>query len=91
MSIVTMFDSCQVQTCVDISIVNDSVLENEEIFDVTLSRTVGLDTRITLDPVDGEVEITDNDGTFIDMCMNGYGMIPVHVYRGCCWSGENIL
>ena len=61
-SIVMMFDSCQVRSCADISIVNDTVLENEEAFNVTLSRTIGLDSRITLDPVDGVVVITDNDG-----------------------------
>ena len=45
----------------DIPIVDDDVLENSELFSVTLERN-GLDTRIALDPVDGLVEITDNDG-----------------------------
>ena len=62
LSIVLMFDSCQVRSCADISIVNDTILENDESFDVTLSRTIGLDNRITLDPVDAVVVITDNDG-----------------------------
>ena len=61
-SIVMMFDSCQVRSCVDISIVNDTILEDEEAFDVTLLRTIGLDSRIRLNPVDGVVVITDNDG-----------------------------
>ena len=35
----------------DIPIVDDDVLENSELFNVSLERN-GLDTRITLDPVD---------------------------------------
>ena len=31
-------------------------------FRVSLTRTVDLDQRITLDPVDGRVLINDNDG-----------------------------
>ena len=41
----------------DIPIVDDDVLENSELFNVSLERN-GLDSRITLDPVDGLVEIT---------------------------------
>ena len=41
---------------------NDAVLENIETFAVTLARTSGLDSRIVLSPVNGVVEIIDNDG-----------------------------
>ena len=41
---------------------DDDILELTESFDVTLEGTAGLDGRIVLDPVDAEVEITDNDG-----------------------------
>ena len=37
---------------------------------VTLERTPGLDVRITLDPVDGDIEITDNDGSFFSVQEN---------------------
>ena len=60
---ILMFAACQMRSCVDVSIENDTVLENVESFDVTLERTSDLDSRITLDPVDGVVEINDNDGT----------------------------
>ncbi|ETW92157.1 MAG: hypothetical protein ETSY2_54335 [Candidatus Entotheonella gemina] len=63
-STVVMFDECETQSCNPILIVDDDVLENVESFNVTLERTPGLDVRITLDPVDGEIEITDNDGRF---------------------------
>ena len=57
------FAACQIRSCVNVSIINDIVLENVESFDVTLDRTTGLDSRIALEPVDGVIEITDNDGT----------------------------
>ena len=57
------FAACQIRSCVNVSIINDIVLENVDSFDVTLERTLGLDSRITLNPVDGVIEITDNDGT----------------------------
>ena len=57
-----MFDSCEMQSCTNITIVDDTVLELPESFSVTLERTTGLDDRITLDPIDGVVEINDNDG-----------------------------
>ena len=46
----------------NISIVDDEVLENIESFTVTLERTPGLSSRIELDPVDGIIRIIDNDG-----------------------------
>ena len=38
----------------------DMIAEMTESFFVTLERTPGLDSRITLDPVDGLIEIVDN-------------------------------
>ena len=64
MSTVVMFDECELQSCTPVLIVDDMVLENVESFNVTLERTPGLDMRITLDPVDGEIEISDDDGGF---------------------------
>ena len=43
----------------------DMIAEMTESFFVTLERIPGLDSRITLDPVDGEIEITGNDGLYI--------------------------
>ena len=59
------FDSCQRRSCVNVSIVDDGTLELMESFSITLERTPGLDDRIDLDPVDGVVEITDNDGMLL--------------------------
>ena len=44
----------------NVTIVDDNVLENVESFNVTL-ETPGLDMRIALDPVDGVVEIRDGN------------------------------
>ena len=59
-SIILMFEDCDRRRCVNVTIVDDEVLEMTESFTVTLERTPGLDSRITLDPVDGVVEITDD-------------------------------
>ena len=60
------FAACQMRSCVNVSIENDIVLENVEPFAVTLERTPELDSRITLNPVDGVVEI-------IEVCITWYG------------------
>ena len=44
----------------NISIVDDVVLENDESFNVTLGRTRCLDRRITLDPAVVEIIIIDD-------------------------------
>ena len=66
LSTILSFPACGTRECVNVTIVDDSVLENVESFDVTLERTPALDMRITLDPVDGVVEITDDDGLFFN-------------------------
>ena len=65
MSTILMFEACQKRSCVTVTIVDDDILEMTESFDVTLERTPGLDSRITLRPVDGVVEITDEDGEYM--------------------------
>ena len=47
---ILMFDACQMRNCVDVTIVDDLILENVESFDLYLERTSDLDSR-TLDPV----------------------------------------
>ena len=59
---ILMFDVCETQRCVNVTIVDDSVDEPEEKFRVSLERTPDLDSRITLEPVDGEIVIVDDDG-----------------------------
>ena len=61
LSMILSFAACETRQCVNIAIVNDSVNEPVEEFDVTLERTIGLDSRISLQPVDARVIIHDDD------------------------------
>ena len=62
LSTTLMFDTCETRKCTNIAIANDDIPEGTESFTITLERTPGLDDRITLDPVDGEIQISDRDG-----------------------------
>ena len=64
LSVILSFNECEEKSCANATILDDEILENLETFNVTLARTVGLDSRITLDPVHGVIEITDNDGEY---------------------------
>ena len=66
LSTILSFPTCGTRQCVNVSIVDDDVMENVESLHVTLERTPGLDVRITLDPVDGVIEIRDDDGLFLE-------------------------
>ena len=59
------FGACQTRHCTDVTIMDDLVDEPLEYFDFTLERTPGLDTRISLNPVDGRIAIIDNDGNYL--------------------------
>lgn len=67
LSTILMFDECDTRHCVNISIVDDLVLETTETVYVTLNRTADLDVRIQLEPVDAEIQIVDDDGTYISI------------------------
>ena len=72
LSTILNFPACETKQCVDVTIVDDEVLENVESYHVTLERTLGLDMRITLDPVEGVVEITDDgEETFSQEIVDG--------------------
>ena len=58
-----MFGACEIRNCVNITIRDDEVDDfDTEFFTYHLRRTTSLDPRIELDPVDGRIEIVDNDG-----------------------------
>ena len=89
------FAASDTRQCTEIPIVDDMIVELTESFFVTLERTPGLDSRITLDPVDGEIKITDDDGVYYyhahtwDILEN----MDVHglLHSGCGWFGDDIL
>ena len=55
------FAACETRQCVNMDIVSDLVDEPVEEFDITLERTIGLDSRIRLVPVDARVIINDDN------------------------------
>ena len=57
---ILQFPECVTQQCTMINVVNDNVDEPEEFFNFTLGRTLGLDSRIKLDPTEGQVVINDD-------------------------------
>ena len=61
-STILMFAACDTRQCVDVPIVADETLELTETFIVTLHRTPALENRITVNPVDGNIDILNNDG-----------------------------
>ena len=81
----------------NVTIVDDDVLENVESFDVILESPRLfifirlLDSRITLNPVDGVIEITDNDGMF----PNRHTYEVIHnmflFHSWCGGSGDDIV
>ena len=62
LDVILMLDSCDTRKCVIVTIVDDSQVEPDENLTYHLARTPGLDLSIQLDPVNGEIEIVDNDG-----------------------------
>ena len=56
------FAACETRQCVNTTIVDDLVDEPVEEFDVTLERTLQLESRISLHPVDALVIINDDEG-----------------------------
>ena len=58
---ILMFDECERRRCMNVSITLDLVDESDEFFTFHLNRTTDLSPRIDLDPVDGIIEIVDDD------------------------------
>ena len=98
-----VFDRCQRKSCVNLTIVNDDVLEMVESFTVSLGnpnpnnsiqtedRFAHLASRISIDPETAEIHIIDNDSRD---CTYVYIKIKVttpilYLYRSYNWSGES--
>ena len=59
------FPSCDDRYCTDVRIINDNVVEQLELFTVSLWRSEGTGNEIQLEPAEMEIIITDNDGVFM--------------------------
>ena len=55
---ILMFEACETQKCVNVTITDDGV---DETFTYHLRRTTSLDPRIILDSVNGRIVVVDND------------------------------
>lgn len=64
-SVSAQFSACSPRQCFGVSIVDDSIPEDIEFFLLRLERSLGLDSRISLDPITATVEIIDDDCMFI--------------------------
>ncbi|CAI8052754.1 hypothetical protein GBAR_LOCUS28872 [Geodia barretti] len=67
LDVTLMFEACETRRCVDAEIIDDTVEEPDEVFTYTLRRTPDLDPRIELNPVDGQVEIGDDDRAVVGL------------------------
>ena len=97
-----VFDRCQRKSCVNLTIVNDDVLEMVESFTVTLGNPnpnnsiqtedgfAHLTSRISINPETAEIHIIDNDGrdcTYVNIKIK---VTPIlYLYRSYNWSGES--
>ena len=55
------FGACESRSCLNITVINDKEAEPDETFFITLERTSGLNSRITLRPEQGEIKILNDD------------------------------
>ena len=99
---ILMFDRCQKKSCVNLTIVNDDVLEMVESFTVSLGnpnpnisiqtedRFAHLTSRISIDPATAVIRITGIDGgdcTHVNAkYLNSY---TLYICRSYSWSGED--
>ena len=78
LSTTVQFESCETRRCVTISIVSDLIEEPDESFNYTLERTPDLDSRISLDSVEGEVVIV---GQCPGVCDGGMYKAELYVHN----------
>ena len=67
---ILIFKSCDTRACTNMNIVCDNVAEPTEWFSVKLSRTGGLNPSITLNPFVAVIEITANNGEWMNNINN---------------------
>ena len=59
---ILQFVACDTRECINVPIVDDMEVEQDEYLVYNLTRTLGLNPNISLDPVNGVIEIEDDDG-----------------------------
>ena len=69
----------------NITIINDSKLEDKEYFTVSLERGSGVNSRFELADLERNISVTDMDGnTVLSLPSNsGYGVVQDYAYNYC--------
>ena len=62
--VILMFGACDTRECINVPIVDDTEDEQDEYLVYNLTRTLGLNPNIILDPVNGVIEIVDDEGLY---------------------------
>ena len=62
LSTTLMFAACETRRCVNVTIVDDIIVEPCEMFDVTLERIASVYSRISLSSMTTMIEIINDDG-----------------------------
>ena len=75
-TVTLIFDGSNTRQCNEVAITDDNIYEDDETFSVTL--TTG-DEDVTLEPDNGIVTITDDDGSF-------HYLAYMHTYKYSCDS-----
>ena len=86
------FDRCQNRSCVNLTIVDDNVLELDESFHVSLESIQALNNhdklnRIHITPAKAEINIIDEDGGDCTYVTNSNALILLCLCRSDDWSG----
>ena len=56
------FEACQMISCVEVPIINDTISEEAEVFYVHLEQTPGLSNRISFQETEAAIKIVDLKG-----------------------------
>ena len=56
------FSKCDIVQCREVIIIDDTTVEEEEAFDLTLERVPGVNSHVEIDPNRTTITILDNDG-----------------------------
>ena len=78
-NVTLMFEPREIRRCVNVTIMDDFIDEPDESFFYKLRRTPDLHPRITLDTVDGEIVIEDDNGQLL-WCQINSNYIPIQTF-----------
>ena len=80
MDIMFSFDMCETKSCINISVVDDSVTENDEVFNIFL---ISPNPRFDYDTAIADITIRDNEGRVINLWLysqENINNIPPNLY-----------